>query len=58
MQITSMKNATMNENWIADLSPKEQEQWYGEVVEYFTDEVVEEVLDKYDNSLDLDLISV
>jgi hypothetical protein len=58
MQITSMKNATMNENWIADLSPKEQEQWYGEVVEYFTDEVVHEVLEKYDNSLDLDLISV
>jgi len=42
----------MNENWIADLSPKEQEQWYGEVVEYFTDEVDHEVLEKYDNSLD------
>jgi hypothetical protein len=53
-----MKNATMKQNWISDLSPKEQEQWYGEVVNYFTDEVVEEVLDKYDNSLDLDLISV
>jgi len=53
-----MKNVTMNENWIADLSPKEQEQWYGEVVEYFTDEVDHEVLEKYDNSLDLDLISV
>lgn len=58
MQITSMKNATMNENWIADLSPKEQEQWYGEVVEYFTDRVVHEVLEKHDQSVDIDLYPV
>ena len=58
MQITSMKNATMNENWIADLSPKEQEQWYCEVVEYFTDRVVHEVLEKHDQSVDIDSHSV
>ena len=53
-----MKNATMNENWIADLSPKEQEQWYCEVVEYFTDRVVHEVLEKHDQSVDIDSHSV
>jgi hypothetical protein len=45
----------MKQNWIADLSPKEQERWYNEVVDYFTDEVVHEVLSKYDKPVDFDL---
>jgi hypothetical protein len=48
----------MKPNWINNLTPKEQEQWYSEVVNYFTDEVVEEVFEKYDNSLDFDSLPV
>jgi hypothetical protein len=42
----------MNQNWTGELTTKEQEQWYQEVVNYFTDDVNQEVFEKYDNSLD------
>lgn len=45
-------------NWTYSLTPKEQEQWYNEVVDYFTDEVVEEVSEKSDQLVDNDLYSV
>jgi hypothetical protein len=48
----------MKQNWIHNLTPKEQERWYNEVVDYFTDEVVEEVFEKYDKPVDIDLYPV
>jgi len=48
----------MKQNWITNLTPKEQERWYSEVVEYFTDEVVHEVLEKCDKSVDFNSHSV
>lgn len=40
------------ENWVDNLTLKEQEQTYNEIVNYFTEEVIKEVLEKYHNSLD------
>ena len=48
----------MIQNWTYSLTPKDQEQWYNEVVDYFTGEVVEEVLEKYDKPVDFDLYPV
>ena len=48
----------MKQNWIHSLTPKEQERWYSEVVEYFTDKVVQEVLEKCDKSVDFNVDSV
>jgi hypothetical protein len=48
----------MIKNWTYSLTPKEQERWYNEVVDYFTDEVVEEVFEKYDKPVDFDLYPV
>jgi len=42
----------MNQNWINDLTLEQQEKTYNEIVSYFTDLVIHEVLSKYDNSLD------
>jgi hypothetical protein len=42
----------MKQNWITNLTPEQQQDCYNEIVDYFTDEVVREVLSKYDNSLD------
>ena len=44
----------MNENWVDNLTLKQREDCYNEIVDYFTSEVVKEVLSKYDNSLDID----
>lgn len=44
----------MNENWTDNLTLKQQEDCYNEIVDYFTNEVVKEVLSKYDNSLDIE----
>ena len=41
------------ENWVDNLTPKQQDHYYNEIVEYFTEEVVKEVLEKYHNSLDI-----
>lgn len=40
------------ENWVDNLTPTQQEQTYNEIVDYFTNEVIREVLEKYHNSLD------
>jgi hypothetical protein len=48
----------MKSNWTDNLTPKEQDQWYHEIVDYFTDEVVQEVLEKYDKSVDFNSHSV
>ena len=48
----------MIQNWTYSLTSKEQEQWYHEVVDYFTGEVVEEMLEKYDKPVDFDLYPV
>ena len=42
----------MNQNWVNGLTLEEQQNYYNEIVDYFTDLVVQEVLEKYDNSLD------
>jgi len=42
----------MNTNWVDDLTLKQQEDCYNEIVDYFTNEVLKEVLSKYNNSLD------
>jgi hypothetical protein len=42
----------MNTNWVDELTLKEQQECYNEIVDYFTNEVVKEVLSKYNNSLD------
>lgn len=42
----------MNQNWIDNLSPEEQQDCYNQIVDYFTNEVVREVLEKYDKTLD------
>lgn len=39
-------------NWVNNLTPEEQSNCYNEIVTYFTDEVIREVLEKYNNSLD------
>jgi hypothetical protein len=42
----------MKSNWTDNLTPKEQDQWYHEIVEYFTDDVIKEMSEKCDNVLD------
>ena len=44
----------MNENWVNNYTPETISFMYNEIVDYFTSEVVKEVLSKYDNSLDID----
>lgn len=39
-------------NWVNNFTPKEQQQFYSEIVKYFTEEVTKEVLEKYYNSVD------
>ena len=39
-------------NWVNNYTQHELTQCYNEIVDYFTDEVVKEVLEKYNNSLD------
>jgi len=46
------------ENWVDDLTLKQQEECYNEIVDYFTSEVIKEVLSKYDNSLDIEPLNV
>jgi GTP1/Obg family GTP-binding protein len=48
----------MNTNWTDDLTLEQQQDCYHEIVDYFTNEVVKEVLEKYDNALDFDSLSV
>ena len=45
-------------NWVNNLTPAQQEQTYNEIVDYFTQEVFREVLEKYHNSLDFSLKKV
>lgn len=46
------------ENWADDLTLKQQQKVYNEIVDYFTSEVIKEVLSKYDNSLDIEPLNV
>lgn len=39
-------------NWVNNLTPKEQQQTYNEIVNYFTEEVVKEVFEKYNKRVD------
>jgi hypothetical protein len=39
-------------NWVNNLTPEQQTICYSEIVDYFTNEVLKEVLSKYDKSLD------
>jgi len=39
-------------NWVDNLTPEEQTNCYNQIVDYFTEEVTREVLEKYHNSLD------
>jgi hypothetical protein len=41
------------ENWVDNLTLEQRSNCYNEIVEYFTEEVVKEVLEKYHNSLDI-----
>jgi GTP1/Obg family GTP-binding protein len=45
-------------NWTTDLTPEQQQDFYNEIVDYFTNEVVHEVLEKYDKSVDFNVHSV
>jgi len=45
-------------NWVNNLTPEEQSNCYNEIVDYFTQEVIKEVLEKYHNSLDISLKKV
>jgi len=40
------------ENWVDNLTPEEQTNCYNQIVDYFTEEVIREVLSKYNKSLD------
>lgn len=40
-------------NWVNNYTPNELQQTYNEIVDYFTEEVTKEVLEKYHNSLDI-----
>ena len=42
----------MNENWVNDYDAQTLIEMYQQIDDYFTNEVVKEVLSKYDNSLD------
>jgi hypothetical protein len=48
----------MKPNWINNLTPEQQQECYNQIVDYFTNEVVKEVLEKYDNALDFNSLSV
>ena len=38
-------------NWVNNLTPKQQDEWYSEVVKYFTEEVVRDVFEKYNKPI-------
>jgi hypothetical protein len=40
-------------NWVNNYSPETISFMYDEIVDYFTDQVINEVLSKYDNFVDL-----
>ncbi len=42
----------MPANWVDNLTPEEQTNCYNQIVDYFTEEVIREVLSKYNKSLD------
>lgn len=46
------------ENWVDNLTLEQQSNCYNEIVDYFTNEVIKEVLSKYDNSLDIEPLNV
>lgn len=46
------------ENWVDNLTLTQQQKVYNEIVDYFTSEVIKEVLSKYDNSLDIEPLNV
>ena len=48
-----MPNKMTQSNWVNGLTQKEQEKCYNEIVSYFTETILSEVLMKYDNLLDL-----
>lgn len=39
-------------NWVNNYTPNQLQQTYNEIVDYFNEEVIREVLEKYNNSLD------
>ena len=38
-------------NWVNNLTPDQQQDCYNQIVDYFTEEVVKEVLEKYDKPI-------
>jgi hypothetical protein len=48
----------MNTNWINDLTLEQQQKTYNEIVNYFTDQVLNEVLSKYDKPIDFNTQNV
>ncbi len=38
-------------NWVDNLTPEQQQETYNEIVNYFTEEVIQQVLEKYDKPI-------
>jgi hypothetical protein len=41
----------MNQNWADNLTPEQQQETYNEIVHYLKQEVLEQVLEKYDKPI-------
>lgn len=42
----------INANWVNNYTPNELQDCYNQIVDYFTERVIVEVLEKYDKDLD------
>jgi len=49
----SAKVTFISGNWVNNYTSEDINSMYNEIVNYFTEEVLKEVLSKYDNSLDI-----
>ena len=48
----------MNTNWTDNLTPEQLQDCYNEIVDYFNHQVLNEVLEKYHKSIDIQTLIV
>ena len=54
MKLTSHTKVNFTSgNWVNNLTPKEQDHYYNEIVNYFTEEIIRQTVNKYSQTIAL-----
>ena len=52
MKLTTQSNVNfISGNWVDNLTPEEQNDYYNEIVKYFTEEIVRQTVNKYSETI-------